>query len=269
MRSLSILVVLVALWGGVLTLGPRRDDATPDYTEICGGARSPDARRVAILEAISRDIDAAIARRGSAESPERARREELARRLEALRPRVQSVFDEVLGHARESVRRAGAAAPAGATERVRAARLRWVDVRDPHPHEARALERGCGSDLLADDGWVDKSSSEIVLCPGLLLVAAAEGDLRDGLAFMIAHELGHAIVGPRTMEDDAAERQTESEADRWGGRILRSMLGPRRSEIADTHFLRATLEPICSPKGDATHASGAERIGTVLRQLAG
>lgn len=252
------MTVLASLLVGIAMRQPSQEPLA--HAPIC--ADDATARRGAILAAITSEIDA-VASRGDAE---RARREELARRVEPLRTRVQAIFDEIVEHARASVAGARSAAPSGAVDRLRSVHLRWIEPSDPSLQDDRALRRGCGSDLLADEAWVDKTGSYIVLCPGLLLVAEAEGSLRAGLAFLIAHELGHVIVGPRATSEHA-ERVAESEADRWGGRVLRSM-SHRRSATATGDFLRATLEPICAPKADATHASGPDRVRTVLRELA-
>ncbi len=270
MRTLAT-IALLALALGLVALvhhvgEPRAGRSPLTYEALCGANAEADVQRRARLAAIVHELDAAVAAHEHVMDRERARRVEFARRLDPLRAPVDAVFEDVVAHAVETVGGDTPSAPVGAIERLRAVRLRWIDPRDPGPVDERALHRGCGSDLLVDDAWVDKSASEVVLCPGLLLVAGAHGrNVRAGLSFLIAHELGHVIAGTHS-SDERAERAAEVEADRWAARILASVVESVPDAGARARFVRASVEPICAPKGDATHPAGPDRVRVVARE---
>lgn len=199
----------------------------------------------------------------------KVRAAEIDARTAPLRPTVEREFSRVIRLARDRVAASHAPDRIAALDRLGSARLSWLDPGDTSPLHARALRRGCGPSLLADDAWIDKSATAITLCPGFLLVSRAGADeaaFRDRIALILAHEVGHVIVG--AIEHSAeAEREAEIAADAWAAEIVAGMLATIEDPAARAAFLARAIEPICSPEGDRVHPSGAERVTSIASAL--
>jgi hypothetical protein len=262
------------------------------YRRLCGpGAQAADARSARHKE-LMRDVEratlAAIASqlgvsdlatrdawRAHLDAQPAERREELtrlfrkaraaegARRVAPLEPLVREEHERLRALALEHLRAARRADPR-ALRRLEQARLVWPDLGDDAALP-RPLRIGCGDHLLVDDAWVTKDATRITLCPGFLLVSAAGADgdaLRASIAFLLAHELGHVIAGPTAGED--AARAAEVEADAWAAELVAAHLDTLPDRAAREAYLRRTVEPICAPDGDLTHAPGPERVALLV-----
>lgn len=195
----------------------------------------------------------------------KSRAAEVARRVAPLEETVRAEHERLRALALATMRR-GQGADARARRRLERAQLAWVELGDD-AELPRALRRGCGDHLLVDDAWVTNDAFSITLCPGFLLVSAdrdasGSAELRQSIAFLLAHELGHVIVGPTSSLREA--RAAEVRADAWATRIIAADLATLPGVAAREAYLRRAVEPICAPEGDATHAPGPERIELVL-----
>lgn len=266
------------------------------YRRLCGpGSQAADAREArqkeiaidverATLEAIAAqlgqpdvatregwrahlDAQAASRREGLTRLFAKARALEVALRVAPLETIVRAEHARLQSLAIARLH-GSPAADAGTLARLTRSQLAWIDPGDA-PSLPRAVRRGCGDHLLVDDAWVTKDATRITLCPGFLLVSAAAsgglGDLealRASISFLIAHEIGHVIAGPTVGDDEA--RAAEVEADGWAAEILAARLASLPDRAAREVFLRRSVDPICAPEGDATHAPGSERVALVV-----
>jgi hypothetical protein len=257
-----------------------RPPCTDAYAAVCGERGEADrdrARRAkdaiasverATLDRLGVPTREAWASQVGAQSPDR--REELNRlfrktaateiaaRIAPLRAAAEAEHDRVRRVALAVIASAPLA-PRGARDRLERSRLSWPEL--DRAEAPRPLRRGCGEHLMLDEAWIDKQATDVVLCPGLLLVSSRPGEpedaFRERLSFMLAHELGHVIAGPTP-----ATPASESEADRWAAEILAADLATRAH--TDPSFLPRTLEPICYLDPDPLHGSGRHRIGAVF-----
>jgi hypothetical protein len=258
------------------------------YCAACGPVGEADARRLARARAAERAIQrealAQVAQREpftpvtsegwrahleACDPEERARLRAVFEKVETalalahtapLRARAESIFERLRARALARADRLDLGAEgARALERLRHASLRWPSASGT---QDRGMRRGCGDDLLLDDAWVDKRAEEVALCPGLLLASRDEGEpleaLDDRLTFIVAHELGHVLLGPI-----AETRETERRADLLATALLAAELDARPPEARGPLAARA-LEPLCYPQPDPTHGSGRARIDDVV-----
>lgn len=174
-------------------------------------------------------------------------------RVAPLRASVRGTF--------EALRRAAIASTTSETVRARLARVQLA-FGDGGELPDRALRRGCGADLLADDAWTSRGLDVVVLCPGFLLLEAesAASDspdatalaVADASAFLLAHELGHVMDG---RGDDP---EAEQSADDHAAALL------ARVPAIDAS---AALRPFCGLPADRAHRSGIERVERALRAV--
>lgn len=224
------------------------------FESACGVDDAADLARARRLARVTRDV------RHAASVHEVSVREEVVDRVAPMRDEVEAELREMIASSRAWI----ADDHDGALSRLSAVRLAWPSA--DGTSGALDLRRGCGEDLLVDDAWVDKSATAIAICPGFLVVSsegqpAGDGAWRDAIAFLLAHEVGHVVVGPTARGRDT-ERDAEIAADRWASRLLDARLA--RAEPSERSAMtRRALEPICGPATDPVHPSGRERIAIV------
>jgi hypothetical protein len=133
------------------------------------------------------------------------------------------------------------------------------------------LEQACGSDGLLLSAFYYSPDNAVVVCPGTELRLARGEIPPQSLAFLLAHEIAHAIdVEPYPshygfLETDwgiEPRYHKESSADYWAAKTL---LG------ASTDTLQTNLAYFCGlPEvtfGFARYPSGDNRVNVVLHQL--
>ena len=199
-------------------------------------------------------------------------------RIEPLRAPMTTVFARVRDAAERLVRSRtdmSAMDRSAALARLANVRLRWVDaqafVADPDAPQSVALIRGCGHDLMRDEGWVSRSWEDVVVCPGFLALqmelTSARGNgaelAAESATFLVAHELGHVIDA--SANDPASERR----ADSWATAILAEHVASRMAAGADGREIAAmALGSFCDLPGDDLHGDGTDRAVGAARALA-
>ncbi len=219
---------------------------TAAFVSACGIDAAADVARTERMARIRRELHGAASAASDV-------RERVVDRVAPMREEVEAELREMIATSRAWI----ADDRDGALTRLASARLAWPSA--DGTSDELDLRRGCGEDLLVDDAWVDKHATTIVVCPGFLLVSASgEGAWQDAIAFLLAHEVGHVVVGPTARGRDS-EHDAEIAADRWASRLLDARLA--RAEPSERAAItRHALEPICGPATDPVHPSGRERI---------